>query len=186
MPLYTPSASAVWGPADQGLIAWNYDTAMTGGGSAALATAGTLYVQAVKLPAAASVTNILAELIVNGATLTSGQCFAALYQGAGGALLGTTADQSTAWGAGAPSLITMPIAGGPVTAAAGTLYVALWFNGTTGPTFYRASATTSFINAGKAAAASRWGTADTGKTTTAPSTLGTISAAANTYWVALS
>jgi hypothetical protein len=185
-PSLNNSAIPGWTAADQGFIAQNYDgPAATSGGSQVLATAGTLYVQAVKLTAAALITNIITELVTNGGTLTAGQCFAALYQGAGGALIGQTADQAAAWGAGAAKQLTMPLAGGPFAVAAGVVYVAWWFNGTTGPAFFRTSGIQSLMNAGLAAAASRWGTADTGKTTTAPPTLGVISPASTSYWVAL-
>jgi hypothetical protein len=187
-PAWVSPSSVTWGPADQGLIAWNYDgPAGPSSGSTALATAGTMYVMAVKLAQAASITNIVTVLIANGGTLTSGQCFAALYQGAGGALLGQTADQATAWGSGATKALTMAISGGPVAAAAGTLYVAFWFNGTTGPSFYRTNATAPIFNIGLAATAARWGAANTGITTTAPGTLGTVNAGGiAAYWVGLS
>ena len=178
----------VWAPADNGYISWAYDPAIAASaGSAVLATAGKLYVTAVPLRVAQNITNIVTILTGNGGTLTSGQCFAALYQGAGGSLLGTTADQATAWGSGAVKVVTMAISGGAVAAAAGILYVAFWFNGTTGPTFFQTNGNATIVNAGLAAASARWGTADTGRTTTAPGTLGTITAAtAPNYWAALS
>lgn len=188
MPLYNPAATvSTWTPADMGLLAWNYDMAATAsGGSTALATAGTLYTVGIPVRTAISVTNIVTVLTVNGGTLTSGQCFAALYQGAGGALIGVSADQTTAWGAGATKLVTMALASGPFTVQPGIVQAAFWFNGTTGPTFYKTTSSSVTSNLGLAAASSRFGTADTGKTTTAPSTLGTISAASNGYWAALS
>jgi hypothetical protein len=180
---------ANWGAADQGLIAWNYDgSASTVAGSVPLATAGTMYVIAMRLYVPALVTNILTEVFTIGNTLTSGQCFAALYQGPGGALLGVTADQSAAWTSGGTGAKTMAISGGPVPAAAGVVYAGFWFNGTTGPALWRTSSTSTFMNLGLTAAASRWGTANTGLTNaaSAPATLGTISAAATAYWAGLS
>ena len=176
--------SVAW---DVGLAGWNFDPgSVTAGSSVALATAGTLYVQGIQLRSAVTVTNLLTILTVNGGTLTTGQCFGALYAGAGGALIGATADQATAWGSGAVKLVTAALAGGPYLVQPGAVYAAFWFNGTTGPTFLRSGAAAPAVNLGLAAAASRWGTADTGKTTTAPTTLGTISAASNAYWVGLS
>lgn len=183
------STAPLWTAVDQGLLAWNYDgPACTPGGSVALATAGTLYVQAIKLPVAVSVTNIVTELTANGGTLTSGQCGAALYAGVGGTLIGVTADQATAWGSGATKLLTMALTGGPFAAGPGVVYVAFWFNGTTGPSFTRTSGVASLMNAGLVATSSRWGTANAGVTTPAgaPSPLGTIAAAATAYWAALS
>lgn len=187
MPLFNPPAATGWQAADQALLAWNYDMpASNSGSSVALATAGTLYVQAIPVRTSISVTNIVTILVANGSVLTSSQCFAALYQGAGGALIATSADQSTAWGAGATKVVTMPLASGPFTVSAGIVYAAFWFNGTTGPSFFRTNSSSALINVGLSAAASRWGTADTGKTTTAPGTLGTISGAGTAYWAALS
>lgn len=178
---------AVWGPADQGYIAWNYDApSSTSGSNIALTTAGTLYTVAMKLPVAASITNITTWVAGAGATLTSGQCFAALYQGFAGTLLGQTADQSTAWTS--VGLKTMAIAGGPVSAAAGVLVVAFWFNGTTGPGFWRTGSTAGLMNAPAASnAANRWGASTAGVTTTAPGTLGALTGSAPAaYWAAVS
>lgn len=169
-------------PADHGLLAWNYDVSAANGSNTALATAGTLYVQKVFIPANMSVTNIVIYLAAAGSSLTAGQCFASLYQG--GTLIGTTADQAASWAS--TGVKTMALAGGPFSVTAGSAYVALWFNGTTGPAPYRASGTSLFMNIGLSAATSRWGTADTGRTTTAPGTLGTVAAAGVAYWAALS
>lgn len=179
---------ANWGPVDQGYLAWNYDgPASTNGTAIAFATAGTVFTCAVPLRVAASIGTISAWVSTAGATLTSGQCFAALYQGAGGALLGTTADQSTAWTS--TGMKAMTINGGtPVAVAAGILQVVFWFNGTTGPAMYRSGATTGVMNAGQSTASSRWGVANTGVTTTAPTPLGAITGpgSAGAIWVALS
>jgi len=178
-----PGAGPLWGPADSGLIAWNYDPCITNGGSQVLATAGQLYVMAMKVAAGTSVTNIYLDLTVVGSGITHG--FAGLWQGAGGALLGQTADQATNWNSGSTnSAAAMPISGGPVAVTAGVVYVGVWFTGTTGPTFYKAAAQ-NFVNVGLSAPASRWGTANTGLTTTAPSALGTITASEYAYWAAV-
>jgi hypothetical protein len=177
-----PGSGPLWGPADQGLIAWTTDLAYNNlTSSAPLATAGTLYVAALKVPAAASAGHIVMDLTVAGATLTSGQCFAALWQGAGGTLLGQTTDQSGAW-AGSTGAVSMAFSA-PVAVAAGIVYAGVWFNGTTGPTFMR-SASTSFVNTGPPANP-RWATANTLLTTTAPSTLGALTAFSTAYWFGL-
>lgn len=191
--LRTPGALAVgaagayvglnWGPADHGYLTWAYDVAYSSGTAVALATAGTIYTIRLHNPVARNVTNIVTYLSAAGSSLTSGQCFASLFRADTGALLGTTADQTTAWGT--TGLKTMAISGGPVAAPAGDLIVGMWFNGTTGPAPFRTNGV-ALINAGLAAAASRWGTADTSRTTTAPSTLATIAAANTAYWAALS
>lgn len=167
-------------PVDANVLAWAYDPVMAPN-STALATAGTVYVIKIHCPVAISVTNIIMQVVTQGSSLTSGQCFAALYQS--GSLLGTTADQATAWGTTGGK--TMAISGGAVNVAAGDVYVAVFFNGTTGPAFSRA-ANISGINGALAAASSRFGTADTGRTTTMPGTLGTVAALSVSYWAALS
>lgn len=185
-----PLSDTGWGPTDQGsLLAWNYDgPASTSGGSTPLTPAGTVFTMAIKIPVALSVTNIVMHLFTNGGTLTSGQCFAALYGSAASAPIGVTAEQHTLWSAGAPKLVTMALVGGPFPVPAGVAYVAVWYNGTTGPAFYRTASTSTLFNAGLADAASRWGTSSTGVTTTAPNPLGTITATGSLagYWVALS
>jgi hypothetical protein len=175
----------MFGASDHGLISWAFDPSVcaTGAGTA-LATAGTVYTVKLHLPVSVPVTSILVYLKAGGNTLTSGQNFAALYQGIGGALLGVTADQTANWGSGTV-VKTMAISGGPVTPAAGDLFAAFWFNGTGGPTFAQAAAI-SVINAGLAAASSRYGTANASVTTTAPPTLGTISASSLALWAAIS
>lgn len=175
-------ARNVPGPNTYGLLAQAFDPAVATSTATPLATAGTIYVIKLEieqpLPA---VTNIVTFLTAAGVTLTSVQCFAALYQG--GVLKGVSAGQAALWES--PGLKTMPIQGGPVSLDAGFAYVGLWFNGTTGPAPLRGNSA-SAVNLNLAATASRFGTANTGVTTTAPATLGTISAAVNAYWAGLS
>lgn len=189
-PALMPAAASfipTWTPADQGFLAWNYDISATAsGGTTAMVTAGTIYTFGIPLRFAAPVTNIVVLLLANGGTLTTGQCFGALYPGTAGTLIGQTADQSVAWGAGAVKVVTMPLAGGPFTVQPGIVQAALWFNGTTGPSLFKTQGNATIANAGLATAASRFGQANTSVTTTAPGTLGTISAASNGFWVALS
>jgi hypothetical protein len=169
-------------PGDHGLLAWNYDPVYhSGSAGSLLGTAGTIYVMKLHVPAC-SVTNVIMYCTTAGNTLTSGQNFAGLYQG--GALIGATADQTTAWGSG--GLKTMALASGPFTIAAGDAYIAAFSNGSTVPQFARTSNLSALINAGITATASNFGSADTGRTSTFPATLGTISAAGNAFWAALS
>lgn len=167
-------------PADHGFLAWPYDPSAASS-STVLATAGTVYVVKCHLPVAANITNIVTQVTAAGTTLTSGQCFAGVYQG--GVLLGSTADQSVAWAS--TGVKTMAISGGPVAAAAGDVYIAFFFNGTTGPTFPRGNGN-ALINAGLAAASSRYASADTGRTTTLAATLGALTSLSVSYWVAVS
>lgn len=167
--------------ADHGLISWAYEPIFATTGTA-LATAGTLYVSKMHIRQPVSITNIVMWLTAVGVTLTTGQCFAAIWQA--GSLLGSTADQSASW-VSATGAKVMAISSGPVSAAAGDIYVGYWFNGTTGPAFMRGGGN-SIVNIGLSAGNYRWGTANTGLTTTSPGTLGTVSQSATNYWVAVS
>lgn len=173
------AAANIWQPTHYGQIAWAYDPALAINTS--VPTAGTISTVRLKLGAAASITNVVLYVQTGGATLTAGQCFAAIYQG--GTLIGVTADQATAWQSSGSKV--MPLVGGPFAVAAGDLVVAFYSNGSTQPNFSRAS----FSGAGNlnlTLAGSRFGTADTGRTTSMPGTLGTITADSNDYWAGVS
>jgi hypothetical protein len=86
-------ADHVAGPQDQNLLAWTYDpvlqTASTAPG------AGVLNLIRVPVYRACPVSSILLEVVGAGSGLTSGQNAVGLY-GAGGTLIGKSADQSSA------------------------------------------------------------------------------------------
>lgn len=169
-------------PSDHGFVAWNYLPALAAAGTI-IGTAGLLHVFKIKLPVAATITNIVMEVSTAGSSLTAGQNFAALYDSAK-SRLAVTADQTTAWGT--TGLKTMALASAQAVAA-GVVYAAIWANGTTLPTFTRATALNAVQpNAGLSAANGFWTQADTGLTTTAPTSIGTQTAASAAYWVALS
>lgn len=172
---------AYWAPEDHGLITWTMDPAMCASGSI-LATAGTVNVARVHVPVAASVTSIDLFITAAGVTLTSGECFAGLYTSAG-ALLYTTADQSTNWTSTGTK--TMPLASGPYTIAAGDYLIAWFANGSTLPTFLR-GVSQSAANLNLAAANARFVTAATGQTTAMPASLGTLAGASNAWFAGLS
>jgi hypothetical protein len=172
-------------PADLGYSAWTQDPNSCRDNSA-LTTAGRVQLTRLIRVPAGTITNIEMCVVTIGATLTAGQNFAALYSVATGALLGTTADQAAAWVVAGSK--TMAISGGAISWGGGDLWVAVFYNGTTGPAFLRSLSGASAN--GKAAAASARFTRDsvnTGRTTTMPGTLGTL-ALDNTFchWAALS
>jgi len=169
--------------ADYGWITWSFDIAIPSSSSAP-ASSGTVQVIRLHVPVPSTVTNILLAISSGGSGLLGGQNLAGLYQG--GVLLGSTADQSAAWATS--GMKTMAISGGPVAVAAGDVYVAFFANQTSGslPTFARASSS-SWVNGGRLANTNaRFGIADTGRTTSLPSALGTISAVSIAYWAGLS
>jgi hypothetical protein len=112
-------------------------------------------------------------------------CFGALYTAAG-ALVGQTADMSTAWQSS--GLQTMPLVGGPYNVAAGDYYVGLWYNGTTAPTINRSGHgfAAPQTNLGQSAAQYNAAFANTGLTTTAPATIGAKTSGVLHFWVAIS
>ena len=172
-----------WSAKDQGLLAWTFDLAMTSNNNNKPSATGAVNFCRMYVPTATSVTNILMTILTAGATLTAGQNFAALYD-QNGNLIGTTADQSTAWQS--TGLMTMALAGGPFTVGPGYIYVGFWVNGTTAPGFLRTAASTGAeINVGLTSTTYRFGSGGVA-TTTAPATVGTLSAAGVGYWVGLS
>jgi hypothetical protein len=174
-----------WQAADHGFVAWNYDFANQNGSSQFQGgAAGTLTVMGIKIPAATTISNVVLWVLGAGVSLTSGQCFAGLYQN--GTLIGSTADQSTAWQT--VGLYTMPLVGGPYSVSAGTVYVGFYCRGTTSPALARTSTglTSAVLNVGLTSNNYRCATANTGLTTALPSTLSAQTAAFTNYWAAVS
>lgn len=171
-------------PADRGYAAWNFPLQYAPGATA-IPTAGTLYLSRVRRVPAQTITNIHCYVAVAGSSLTSGQCFAALFTSAG-ANVGVTADQTVAWGSS--SVKTMALTTPYLNASVADLYVGAWFNGTTGPQLYRLSTGFSgaIPNAGLSTPNLQAASADTGLTTTPPANLGAQSLLGFEYWFALS
>jgi hypothetical protein len=173
------------GPLDYGLLAWNFPLGGTGTG-VLLASPGNGTVRVMRLynPKSQLITNIHMILSTAGATLTSGQNLAAVYTGAK-ALVSATGDQTTAW-QGTTGILTMALTT-PTVVAKGYFYVAVVRNGTTGPTFLASTSTqVGVANGVLSAANSNHASADTGITTTMPSTLGTFAATQPSYWAGVS
>lgn len=171
-----------WAPADHGMDAWAYDPVLVS--TQTVSVAGTLYAQRLKRRSATSVTNVILHVGTAGSSLTAGQCFAALYTGAG-VLVAVTADQSGSWNS--TGVKTMALVGGPYALAAGDYYVAYFSNGTTPPSFGRVSTTggSGGANTGLTAPNLRACSADTGLTTAMPSTMGAQTVSAIVGWAAI-
>lgn len=168
-------------PAETGYLAFNFAPELSQG-STALGANGTVYAQRLWTPIAISVTNVHLHVGTAGATLTSGQNFAALYNSSK-TLLGTSADQTTPWASA--GMKTMALSGGPYAVAAGFFYVSVFANATTRPAFARAG-NFAIVNGLLSTANSKWATADTGRTTTMPATMGAFTAAVVAYWAGVS
>ncbi len=117
-----------WGAEQYGFLTMSYDPAIAMTNISVLSVAGRGYVQRLFLPRASVVSNIITFLMGAGSGLTSGQCMAAIYDTSGN-LAGTTADQSTNW----TSTGYKSMAITPVTLSSGYIWVAIHYNGTTGP-----------------------------------------------------
>jgi len=100
----------------------------------------------------------------------------------------TSADQTSAWNTGGTtSVIDAPLSGGPFTVGPGFVWIAILYNGTTGPSFLRAGNTTASLSNGKlAASASRYGAVGSGNTSLPTSfTPTSITQLACEYWTGL-
>lgn len=177
--------SPVPAPVDHGSFGWTFDPADTQAGTI-LPTAGRLEVVRIRATGAL-ITNINLHVTVAGATLTAGQCLAALYTDAG-TLLSATGNQATAWQSTGMKVCALSAA---QTVTPGQFYrVALYANGTTLPTFARGSSVgavgSDLINFNQAAPTLRFSTANTGLTTTMPGSLGAQTAAPIAWWAGLS
>ncbi len=178
--MVTPPAGTQ--PADQGYQAWTYDVAGVQSFTV-VPTAGLLEVIRIPIRRPTVVTSITLYLSVAGSVLTAGQCFVGLYNSAG-ALVGSTADQSTVWAAN--GVKTSALVGGPFTVTGPYCYVGIVFNGVTGPTIARSGVLiASAANAGMTGPTYRYSTADAGVTTTLPGTLGVQTSRGTMWWVAL-
>lgn len=170
-------------PGDYAWRAWAFDP-ISGAGSLVLPTAGLVHGVKIWLPTM-TVTNLICYVVTAGGTLTAGQCFAALYNDAATpALLSTTADQSGTWNS--VGIKTMALSASQAITA-GFFHVAFFFNGTTGPAIFRGSNVTQLgLNMNLATPHLRAYTADAGRTTTFPATMGAQTGIAQNLWAAVS
>lgn len=171
-------------PSDRGWKAYAFPIVIATGGTV-LATAGTMYFTRIRRVPAGSISNIHIYVAVAGATLTAGQCFAALFT-AGGTRVGVTGDQAAAWAS--TGLKNMALDAPYNNQTVADLYAAFWFNGTTGPNVYRGSTSFSSLvpNLGLSAPNFVAGSADTGLTASAPASMGSQTPLSFHYWAALS
>lgn len=163
-----------WSPSDQALTAWSFDPTIASNASA-LPAAGVMYMARLAVPSSSTITNIAIDITTAGSGLTSSG--GAIYQN--GALLGQTADQSSAWTT--TNTKTMPISGGPVSVSPGYVYVAVWANGTTLPAIARGNGRSN-INIGTSSTNYRFASTGSGITTSPPATLGSLTASSISWW----
>lgn len=174
-------------PADYGYIGWAYDPISAYASNLAI-TAGQAYFTLVPVRQATKVTNVVLHVGAAGSGLTSGQCFAGLFDGNGN-LLSATADQSTNWQTA--GLWVMPLTAAQ-SVAAGWYFVGFFANGTTLPKFfYNAAALSGIGDSGRGPGVNfsrgRFNT-DTTHTglTTAFHTPATLGGTNDAFWAAVS
>ena len=176
---WAPSAAGQLGPADHGLIAWNFTPYNIRATDKTAMTTATLYVAKIPVPRAAVISKIGYYVAQASAVPTAGQCFAGLF-GPTGTLLGATADQSANFGtlgSYLPSLIS------PRPVSAGYVYAGFFYNGTgTALALGVGDATSPVLNFGLTNATSLWATANTGLTTAMPASLGTLTSVSDGIW----
>lgn len=172
------------GAADQGLKAWTTSSHYASGANIP-GTAGVLTLARFIVRNSFTASNIIYDVGTAGATLTAGQNFVGIYNSSG-TRVAVSADQSTNF-ATANTLITAAMTSPPVLAA-GSYWVAILWNGTTGPTIFRANNTSSrALNAGTTAATSVSGTILTGQTSLPASfTPASITPQIPYFWFAIS
>lgn len=144
-------------PTDYGYLGWSFDPGATSGSTAM--TVNNLYLTRIEVHRPISVTNIVVGYTTAGSALTSGECFAGLYNSSG-TLIGTTADQSAAWVATAQKMLPMALVGGPYSLNPGFYWGALLAQGSGGPTFQRGATPANpagYLNAGLSASQYRIG-----------------------------
>jgi hypothetical protein len=104
-----------------------------------LTTAGSVFGSALIVRRKVTITNLVANVTVAGATLTAGDCWGLLY-GSDGTLLGQSADQATPWATAGLSTMALAAAStGSLTLTPGLYWGAVVATGTTLPTFSRAA-----------------------------------------------
>lgn len=172
-------------PADQNLLAWSFDPA-SGASNSSLPASGVVQLIRVVVRTTISVTNVLAEVAVLGTGFTANENFAGLYNSSG-TLIGTTADQASAWGS--TGLKTMALSGGPFTLTPGNYYVALLQNGSANVAFLRGGGVggeSQVLNAGLTASTARFATSGSGVTSLGAITMSSNTLASVGFWAGLS
>ena len=174
-------------PSAFGLKAWTEDSAIANTSSSAPGTAGTVYLRAFYNPVVQTFSTLWYYIAAIGSSLTSGQCFAGVYNSSG-TLVAATADQSASWastGLKNPAF-TSPYASAPV----GWYYAGFFFNGSGGPEFKGPGTPVSLLNANLTGAALRAAvSSSTGNTTAMPGMItlsGSVSSGAIAPWVGVS
>lgn len=120
---------------DFGLATWTSDPAAGAAATTGAITAGTVYLNAVYVRSARTVTKVYHSVSTVGNTLTSNQCYVGLY-GADGTRLGVSASMDVAWVSTGLSTATFTSA---IDVTPGLYWIATLANGSTAPAFRMAT-----------------------------------------------
>lgn len=157
---------------DFGLTAWSFPISACAATGTILTTAGSVFGSAIWVRRKVTVSHLVANITVAGATLTADQCWGLLYS-SDGDLRGQSTQQATAWATAGLQSMELTAAGAGLTLQPGMYWGAVVATGTTLPTFSRsamgsasAALASAFYNHGAGAALSRCGVLATSITTT--------------------
>lgn len=168
-------------PADHGFTAWSYDSSFASTGQ--LLTNGTIYLSAVYLRTAATISKCWFLTSTAGVTSTAGQNWIGLVNAAGSVLSSASLDSVITTGSTARSA-TLTAA---QAVAAGTYWVAIVCNAATAPTLIRTNGlATGTNNANLSGASLRYATNLTAQTTLPASLTMSSNASGPSLWVAVS
>lgn len=177
----TVSAPNIPLPTDHGLTAWSYDPSFASTGQ--LLTNGTIYLSAVYLRAAATISKCWFLTSAAAVTPTAGQNWIGLVDSTGAVLSTANLDSVITTGSTARTA-TLTAA---QTVSAGTYWVAIVCNAATAPTLIRTNGlTTGTNNANLTGASNRYATSLTGQTTLPASLTLSSNAVGPSLWVAVS
>jgi len=163
-------------PSDHTLKTWSYDPIAAVNNS--LPTVGTAYVVKVKIPVSTTLSNLYYTVGTAGNTVSN--AYIALYQS--GTLLAQSADIGSTLASTGNKTATIT----PTSVAAGYAQIVFWVGAaTTAPALAR-GASSAGMNIGLTSTGLRYSTADTGLTTTGPSSLGSQTTSNIAFWVGAS
>jgi hypothetical protein len=181
---YVDDLVDTFAPSDFGWKAWAYDPAVPTTGT--LGTGGVLYLTRLILRRAATIANLYFYVQTAGVSLTN--VGVGLWKASDKSLIQSLVNSGGATTAGWQSggLKTCAITSSAL--AAGAYYAGYWATGTTQPSMLRCATGGSTFNAGTVLASGnglRFAAADTGLTTTAPSSFTQTGNAPAGYWAAI-
>jgi hypothetical protein len=163
------------------LLAWSFDPANANSNTGM--TSGVLQLVRLYIPYPMTITGIILSAVNAGSALTN--CYTALFD-ASKNLLSQSANRASTWGTTSGDKkgdLTSPQ---PI-ATPGYVFAGWWVGGGTSPSWARASSLTTGThnNLNLTGTSLRFSTANTGLTTTAPSTAGTQTAVVSSFFVGL-